>query len=67
MLIPKHIRDKLGIAPRSTVVIEYDAKRNRAIITAGEDIVDRAGMVAPRKGKWVLAARDAYETSYKRT
>lgn len=67
ILIPKHIRERLNLTPRSTVVIEYDAQRDCAVITSGKDVVDRAGSIAPRKGTRVLDARDAYEQNYERS
>ena len=66
VLIPKRIRDAMGLTPRTTVTIEYDATHKRAILKSGKDIVDLAGTIAPLKGKTVLGAREEYEKNYKR-
>ena len=66
VLIPKHIRDAMGLTPRSTVTIEYDEVHKRAILKSGKDVVDLAGTIAPLKGKTVLSARREYEKNYKR-
>ncbi len=66
VLIPKRIRDAMGLTPRSTVIIEYDASQKRAILKSGKDTVDLAGTIVPLKGKTVLGARREYEENYKR-
>ncbi|MBP9760528.1 MAG: AbrB/MazE/SpoVT family DNA-binding domain-containing protein [Candidatus Pacebacteria bacterium] len=66
VLIPKPIRDAMGLVSRAPVTIEYDAVNRRAILKAGKDIVDLAGTIRPQKGKTVLGARREYEKNYKR-
>jgi AbrB family looped-hinge helix DNA binding protein len=66
VLIPKRIRDAMGLLPRTPVTVEYDAVNRRAILTLGKDIVDLAGTIRPQKGKTVLGARREYEKNYTR-
>lgn len=70
MVIPKPIRDALGIKPGEIVVFEPSMGNDRdsASIRRVRDIVDMAGTLKPRKRKSLdpVKAREYMESHYER-
>ena len=65
VLIPKHIRDAMGLTPHAAVTVEYDPKGNRALVRTRKDIVDIAGTIRPKvKVRSAIALRKKYEQSH---
>ncbi|MBU2575663.1 AbrB/MazE/SpoVT family DNA-binding domain-containing protein [Patescibacteria group bacterium] len=66
VVIPKPVRDMLGIKPRQNVVFSVDKKKQKASIEPAEDILDLAGYFKPKKVISALKARKLFEKHYER-
>lgn len=64
--LPKTLRDALNISPFDQVVLSLD--RHAIKVESTQDILDLAGSlsVVKKPAKSVLAARDAFDKTYKR-
>lgn len=49
MVLPKEVRDALGLLPRSTIMITLDKTRTKAVVTQGKNILALAGSIKPKK------------------
>lgn len=67
--LPKIVRDRLKIKPRTEVMIELQEKTNEVRIRPVIDFVEVAQSITPRKNKGVdvLKAREFMQTNYERT
>ena len=66
VVIPKPVRDMLGIGPNRNVVFSVDKKKQKASIEPAEDILDLAGFIKPKKVISALKAREIFEKHYER-
>ena len=62
--IPQEIREQFGI--RAYGKVRLEARKGYIAVFPEEDILDLAGTFVPRRKRSVLAARKAFEASYKR-
>ncbi|MBI4004861.1 AbrB/MazE/SpoVT family DNA-binding domain-containing protein [Candidatus Roizmanbacteria bacterium] len=62
--IPKHLRERFGIRPYDTVLVEQS--KTNIVIKPAVDILDLAGTMAPSRKKPLLKARKQMERQYSR-
>lgn len=65
--IPKVFREKLGLKHFTKIALDLDENEGVVKIRASKDILDMAGEFEIEDRRSILKAREALETSYKRS
>jgi AbrB family looped-hinge helix DNA binding protein len=66
MVIPKALRDEIGIKNSQKLAITFEKNKNELRIRPVEDILDLAGKYKAKKPVSALATREKFEKKYGR-